>query len=146
MTKMLFMPPLKKSYKNNSKNPLNGKNIYVNERLPSSEMYLKRAIDKLGYVTVTKNCAINAVCLDNDGNTKYDAINNLEDLKNLHNPVFRDPKSDLSITKARAITTFKCAFSALKYDEKAEAMFNSLSPDQKKAFLEKANAQISSMY
>ena len=142
----IYAASKKKSFKNNSKTPLNGKNIYVNERLPSFEMDLKRAIDKLGYVTVTKNCAINVVCLDNDGNTKYVAINNLEDLKNLHNPFFRDPKSDHSITKARASTTFKRAFSALKDDEKAEAMFNSLSPDQKKAFLEKANAQTSSMY
>ena len=121
----------KKSFKNNSKNPLNGKNIHVNERLPGFEKDLKRAIDKFGYVTVTKNCAINAVFLNNDGNTKYVAINNLEDIKNLHNLVFRDPKSDLSITKARASTTLNFAFSALKDDEKVEAMFNSLSLDQK---------------
>ena len=44
-------------------------------------------MDKLGYVTVRKNCAINALCLDNDGNTKYIAINNLEDSKILHEPV-----------------------------------------------------------
>ena len=121
---------------------MNGKNIYANERLPSFVMDLKRAVDKPGYVTVTKNCAINAVCLDNNGNTKYVAINKLEDLKSLDNPVFRDPKSNLPNTKARATTTFKSAFSALKDDEKAEAMFNSLSPFQKKAFLEKANAQL----
>ena len=78
--------------------------------------------------------------------TKYFAINNLEDLRNLHNPVFRSPKPAFPNTKARASTTFNCAFSALKYDEKSEAMFNSLSPDQKKAFMEIANAQTTGMY
>ena len=107
--------------------------MYVHERLPSSEMDLQRAVDKLGYVTVTKNCTINAVCLDNDGNTMYVPINNLEDLKNLHKPVLRDPKPDLPNTKARPSTTFKRGFNVLKDDEKAEAMFNSLSPNQKKA-------------
>ena len=81
-------------------------------------MDLKPAFDKLGVVIVTKNCAINAVYLDNDGNTKYIAINNLEDLKKLHKTVLRDPKPDLSNTKARASTTFKQGFSALKDDEK----------------------------
>ena len=137
MTRMLFMPPLKKSFKKNSKNPLNGKNFYVKKRLPSFEMDLKLAVDKLGYVTVTKNCTINAVCLDNDCNTKYVAVNNLEDLKKLLKPVFRNPKPDHPDTKARASTTFERGFNVLKDDEKAEAMFNSLSPDQKKAFLRK---------
>ena len=57
----------KKSFKSNSKNPLNGKTIYVIERLPCFEMDSKRAVDKLGYAIGTKNCAINVVCLDNDG-------------------------------------------------------------------------------
>ena len=93
----------------------------------------KLAVDKIGYVTVTKNGTINSVSIDNDGNTKYVAISNLEDLKNLHKPVFRDPKPDLPNTKARASTTFQRGFNALKDDEKAEAMFNSLSHDQKKS-------------
>ena len=109
----------------------------MNERLPIFEMDLKHAADKLGYLTVIKNCVINAVCLGNDRNTKYAATNNFSDSKNLYNPIFRDPKSDLPNTKARASTNFKRAFIALKDDEKAEAIFNSLSPDQKKLFWKK---------
>ena len=126
----IYAASKKNSFKKSSKNPLNGRNIYVNERLPSCEMDLICAADKFGYVTVTKNCTINAVFFDNDGNKKYVAINILEDLKK-HKPVFRDPKADLPITKTRASTTFKRGFNALKGDEKAEAKFNSYRPIKK---------------
>ena len=101
----------------------------MNGRLPTFGMGLERAVDTLGFVTVTKNCTINAFCVDNDGNIKYVAINNLEDLTNLHEPVFRDPKRDLPNIKACAITTFKRGFGGLNDYEKVEAIFNSLSPD-----------------
>ena len=84
--------------------------------------------------------------LDNDANTNYVAINNLEDLKNFLKPDFGHPKPNLPNNKACSSPTFKRGFNVLEDDEKTEAIFNSLSPGKKKAFLEKANAQTSSMY
>ena len=53
----------------------------------------KRAVDKMGFVTVTNNCEISVVCTNDDGSVKYCKINKLEDLKNLRNTIYRETDS-----------------------------------------------------
>ena len=64
-----------------AKNTLNQKNIYLNERLPSTELELTKAIDKLCYVTITINSAVCVVCSKFDSSEASTPIQKLDDLK-----------------------------------------------------------------
>ena len=47
-------------------NPLNGKNIWLKERLPSVEALLKQYTDEMNLITATKNCNVSVLCHDNE--------------------------------------------------------------------------------
>ena len=68
------------------KNPINGKTIWVKERLPPLDAYVKRLAESRGFVTTTHNCAVSVVCDTSSGRQRFIQVNNEKDLNALKNP------------------------------------------------------------
>ena len=49
----------------NPKNQLNGKFIYIKERLSTIETLIKRLCEEMGYITSSYKCNISVLCCDN---------------------------------------------------------------------------------
>ena len=119
------------------KNTINGKNIYINERLPSFDNQLQKDAEALNYITTTRNCIVSVLCEKADGTKLFIPIKSAEDLKALRNPVERP--ANLYGSAPETAAKRKC--SVIKNDEEKMMMiFASMSPEQKKVFLEKAKA------
>ena len=55
------------------KNTLNGKNIYINVRIPPIESMLKSWTDHGNYLTTARNCTVSVLCDDGKGAKKMSA-------------------------------------------------------------------------
>ena len=63
----LLKPDPKENYY--PKNPINNKQIYLNERLPAIENMIKKYAEEKNYITSTNKCVVSVLCLDpNDPN------------------------------------------------------------------------------
>ena len=114
------------------KNPLNGKNIYINERLPPIESMLKSWADHRNYVTTTRNCTVSVLCDDGKGAKKFVSVSCEKDIESLENPVKRNTAADIP---RRSNNPFKRNFIDIQDNgEKLAKAYASLSPEQKKAF------------
>ena len=84
---------LKADSKNNRKpvNPVNGKLIYINERLSPIESIIKFAAEDMNYVTSPYKSAVPVPCFapsDPKGiNKKFVRVNSIEDLSQIQYPV-----------------------------------------------------------
>ena len=56
------MPDPKKNFY--PKNPINNKQIYLNERLPAIENMIKNYAEEKNYITSTNKCVVQVLCLD----------------------------------------------------------------------------------
>ena len=87
---------LRADAKNNfyPKNHLNGKFVYINERLPPIETLIKRLSEEMGYITSSYKCNISVLCCDNidpTGNKKtFVQVRNIDDIYKLQKPVIRN--------------------------------------------------------
>ena len=114
------------------------KNIYVRERLPAMDAYIKKLAEGKGLITSTNNCTVSVLCDQGDGRKKLVKVNDVTELENLKNPIVREQNR-----RPDQITGFRKPKRPLRLtdDERADRLFASFSPEQKKAIFEigKAN-------
>ena len=125
-------------YLKGQKNEINQKNIYVRERLPAMDAYIKKLAEGKGLITSTNNCTVSILCDQGDGRKKLVKVNDVTELENVKNPIMREQNR-----RPDQITGFRKPKRPLWLtdDERADRLFASFSPEQKKAFFEirKAN-------
>ena len=112
------------------KNDLNGKNIWMKERLPPLDMFIKKLAENKNLITVTNNCQVSVLCKGTNGNNKYVKVPvmanrdrtgaNAIALKNTHKRMHREILTD---------------------EERVLRLYASLSPEQKKMMGEKLGAE-----
>ena len=108
-------------------NRLNGKFIYINERLPSVEAILKQNAEQLDMITSTKNCSTSVLC--NKVNDPSRVAENVPYIGTLKEPV---RKNDTRPLKLNA-NAFRSQFDALESPEQRRLeIYSSLSPHQNK--------------
>ena len=125
-------------YLKGQKNEINQKNIYVRERLPAMDAYIKKFAEGKGLITSTNNCTVSVLCDQGDGRKKLVKVNDVTELENVKNPIVREQNR-----RPDQITGFRKPKRPLRLtdDERADRLFASFSPEQKKAIFEigKAN-------
>ena len=83
-------------------NPLNGKKIYINERLPTMEAKLSQFLSDMGYITSSNNCVVSDKWLKDNGNTTYVPVKNVNEIQALKNPMKHN--NSKGIAKQRLLT------------------------------------------
>ena len=68
-------------------NPLNGKKIYINERLPPLEARLRDEVSKMGYLTSSNNCVVSIKFAKHDGRTGYAPIKHINDCEKVRGAI-----------------------------------------------------------
>ena len=112
------------------KNDLNGKNIWMKERLPPLDMFIKKLAENKNLITVTNNCQVSVLCNGTNGNNKYVNVNDAIDLEKLQNPVMAN--RDRTGANANASTNKRMHREILTDEERVLRLYASLSPEQKK--------------
>ena len=118
---------------NKQMNPLNGKKMYINERLPTMEAKLRQSLSDMGYITSSNNCVVAVKCLKDNGNSTYVPVKNVNEVQALKNPMKQNNSSGI----AKQRTNNKRTAQQVSDDERISRLYASLSPDMKKQFLSK---------
>ena len=66
------------------------KRIFMYERLPAMEAYIKKLAEGKGLITSTNDCTVSVLCDQGDGRKKLVKVNDVTELKNVKNPIVRD--------------------------------------------------------
>ena len=71
------------------KNKINIKNIWMKERLPPLDAFVKKLAENKNLIAVSKNCVVSVMCKNNSVNNVYVKVDNASDVDILRNPVVR---------------------------------------------------------
>ena len=66
---------------NQGKNQVNGKNIFLNERILIFEAQIKAEASKKGFFTSTKNCSVSVLVKKSDNSTSNVTVNDIQELE-----------------------------------------------------------------
>ena len=114
------------------KNDLNGKNIWMKERLPPLHMFTKKLAENKNLITVTNNCQVSVLCKGTNGNNKYVKVNDAIDLEKLQNPVMANRDRTGANAIALKNTQKRMHREIFTDEERVLRLYASLSPEQKK--------------
>ena len=107
-------------------NPLNGKKIYINERLPPLEARLRDEVSKMGYLTSSNNCVVSIKFAKHDGRTGYAPIKHIDDCEKVRGAIKVNPWQKSKQNNGNRNV------SQLNDSERIQRLYASLSPAQKK--------------
>ena len=88
---------------NKKRNPLNGKKMYINERLPTMEAKLRQSLSDLGYINLSNNSLVSIKGLKDNGNTTYVLVKNVNEVQALKNPMKQNNSNGIGTQRTTRI-------------------------------------------
>ena len=84
---------------NKQMNPLNGKKMYIIERLPTMEAKLRQSLSDMGYITSSNKCVVSVKCLKDNRNNTYVPVKNVNEVQALKNPMKQNNSTGIAKKK-----------------------------------------------